>query len=135
MVVLSGCNTLLGEIALGEGVLSLARGFFYSGAKTVVASIWNTNDRAMSEIMTSFYDNLSDGQSKSEALNNAKREYLNNHDLSEASPYYWAAPLLIGDPDTLNDSLPIYWYVLVGMTILIALFVLKKRKDQMSKQA
>lgn len=121
LVVLSGCNTLLGEIVSGEGVLSLARGFFYSGSQTVIASLWNTNDLAMSEIMTYFYENLSDGQSKSAALNNAKRQYLAEHDLSEASPYYWAAPLLIGDPSELDKGISIWVYGLMALVIIIAL--------------
>lgn len=120
LVVLSGCNTLLGEVVSGEGVLSLARGFFYSGSETVIASLWSTNDFAMSEIMTHFYENLSDGQGKAKALNNAKRQYLAAHNLSEKSPYYWAAPLLIGDPDELDKGLPNVVYGLMALVILIA---------------
>ena len=76
LVVLSACNTSLGEVAVGEGVLSLARGFFYSGANSVISSLWNVNDVATTSLMNNFYTNLKDNQTKAEALTNAKRKYL-----------------------------------------------------------
>lgn len=97
LVALSACNTSLGEMAKGEGVFSLARGFFYSGSESVVSSLWEVNDKTSSEIMGLFYDNLLHGQPKTEALNNAKRTFLQNHSLSEQSPYYWSSFILIGD--------------------------------------
>ena len=70
--VLSACNTSLGNIKEGEGVFSLARGFFYSGANSVVSSLWNVNDKSTSQIISSFYENLEKGKSKSSALRLAK---------------------------------------------------------------
>lgn len=131
LVVLSACETNLGDIKPGEGVLSLARGFFYSGAKSVVSSLWNVNDKSTTYIMTSFYKNLKDGKSKSVALINAKREYLNNHSLSEKSPYYWASFVLIGDGGKVRLTNHNYLYILLlGVIFMSTLFFYFKNKKK-----
>ena len=128
LVVLSACETNLGEIKKGEGVFSLSRGFFYSGAKSVISSLWNVNDVSTSSIMKDFYTNLDHHQSKSEALNNAKRKYLKEHSLSEKSPYYWASFVLIGDTSPTYPSTSYLFYLLgVVAFISIILFFSKKR--------
>ena len=132
LVTLSACNTSLGELAKGEGVLSLARGFFYSGSKTVVSSLWEVNDKATAEIMTNFYDNLKQGQTKSQALNNAKRTYLSEHSLSEQSPYYWSSFVLIGDAGILNISSSKNLYIgLIMLVLLLITLLLYGRKKAM----
>lgn len=131
LVTLSACNTLLGEVASGEGVLSLSRGFFYSGAKSVVASLWNVNDQSTSTIMADFYANLKAGQGKSEALNNAKRNYLKTHSLSERSPYYWSSFVLIGDDAHIDLSNNLYPYIIAGLLVILLIFIFMKKKQRM----
>lgn len=97
LVVLSACNTAIGEISEGEGVMSLARGFFYAGANTVVSTLWNANDKSTAYIMEQFYKNLKNGENKSTSLHKAKLAYIKSHSLSDGSPYYWASFVLIGD--------------------------------------
>ena len=128
LVTLSACNTSLGEVAKGEGVLSLARGFFYSGSKSVVSSLWEVNDTSTSDIMIDFYKNLKEGQSKSDALNNAKRSYINSHELSEQSPYYWSSFVLIGDAGELNLGSNTYLYLVLGFIILILFLFFRKKR-------
>jgi CHAT domain-containing protein len=132
LVVLSACETNLGEVKKGEGVLSLARGFFYSGAKSVVSSLWNVNDQSTTSIMTSFYKNLKEGESKSLALTNAKRKYLRNHALSEKSPYYWASFVLIGDTSKTNppNNNHLFYNLLLIILTSIFFYTLKKRKKR-----
>ena len=130
LVVLSACETNLGEIKKGEGVLSLARGFFYSGAKSVVSSLWNVNDKATTYIMTNFYKNLKEGESKSLALTNAKREYLKNHSLSEKSPYYWASFILIGDTGKINLNNNYLLYSLLFIFLISIIFFISKKKKR-----
>ncbi len=127
LVVLSACETSLGEIKEGEGVLSLARGFFYSGANSVISSLWNVNDSSTSFLMEKFYANLNKGQSKVLALNNAKRSYLQTHTLSEKSPYYWASFILIGDTTETFSNHYFYYIVPTILVLLLILFFLKKR--------
>ncbi|WP_299436994.1 CHAT domain-containing protein [uncultured Aquimarina sp.] len=132
LVVLSACNTSLGEIAEGEGVMSLARGFFYAGANTVISSLWNANDKSTAQIMESFYNNLEEGQTKSKALHNAKINYLKSASLSDASPHYWATFVLIGDSETelFPSNMLLYGILLSLLLVLIIsflVFFLKKR--------
>jgi len=125
LVVLSACNTTVGKQEIGEGVMSLARGFFYSGTQSVVSSLWNIDDQSTSEITTTFYKNLSEGESKSKALHNAKLSYLANHSLEETSPHYWASLILLGENDTLPSSSPYgFIYLLIGGLCVLAIIYL-----------
>ena len=128
LVVLSACETNLGEIKKGEGVFSLARGFFYSGSNTVISSLWNINDTSTSFLMKNFYENLKNKDTKVKALNNAKRAYLNKHKLSEKSPYYWASFILIGNTDKTFENNYNYLYLLSIITILILFLIFYKKK-------
>jgi len=128
LVTLSACNTSLGESVAGEGILSLARGFFYSGSKSVISSLWEVNDKATRNIMINFYKNIKKGQTKSEAINNAKRVYIVNHKLSELSPYYWSSFILIGDAGTIEFSSSYTTYItFLSIGILLLLFIVRKK--------
>lgn len=132
LVVLSACNTSLGELAKGEGVMSLARGFFYAGANTVISSLWNANDKSTARVMKSFYSNLDKGQTKSKALHNAKINYLESASLSDASPHYWATFVLIGDSETELFPSNMFLYgilfsILLVLVIGALIFFLKKQ--------
>ena len=130
LVVLSGCETSLGEISQGEGVMSLSRGFFHAGANTVASTLWNANDKSTAIIMTDFYKNLKAGESKATALHNAKLNYLETANLSEKSPYYWAPMVLMGDADTVVYAS--LWTKLLwglgGVLLLVILFFFFKPK-------
>ncbi len=97
MVVLNGCQTSLGEVIKGEGVMSLARGFFHSGTKSVVSSLWSITDQTGRHLMVDFYAGLHRGLSKSAALRAAKLKYIRSRSGSERSPFYWGGLIVIGD--------------------------------------
>ena len=131
LVFLSGCNTTIGKHETGEGVMSLARGFFYSGAQSVISTLWSIDDRATAQITDSFYDNLSKGHTKSKALHLAKLNYLEKNSLSDASPYYWASPILLGQNDRISTSSNsgILIIILLTSLVVIVFFLLRyKRK-------
>jgi CHAT domain-containing protein len=95
LVVLSACQTGLGDISQGEGVFGLQRGFKKAGANSILMSLWEVNDKATQILMTQFYKNLVSGQSKHQSLRSAQkylREY-NNGCYNE--PKYWAAFILL----------------------------------------
>lgn len=127
LVILNACNSSLGEIKKGEGVFSLARGFFYSGANSVISSVWNVNDKSNAEITTSFYRYLKKGKTKSAALRQAKLDYINSHSLSEASPYYWSSLILIGDDSATYLNYNLLLYSALSVLLLIILFFLLKK--------
>lgn len=96
LVVLSACETGLGEEIHGEGLVGLTRGFMYAGAPRVIVSLWNVNDQATSELMTNFYRGfLSQGLSPAAALRQAQRELMQQQRYQ--APYYWAAFALQGE--------------------------------------
>jgi len=101
LIVLSACKTGKGKLENIEGVLGLPRIFFYCGAKSVVSSLWEVNDKSTSRFMSHFYKYLSLGKSKSQALRMAKLEMLKS---KYCHPFYWASFVLYGD----FTQIPIY---------------------------
>lgn len=96
LVLLSACETGIGEQQRGEGVVSLARAFAFAGAKSIVASLWSVNDKSTMQVMDNFYAELKSGKTKNIALANAKRQYLEKNP-GQMHPFYWAAFVAVGD--------------------------------------
>ncbi len=92
LATLSACETGLGKIANGDDVVGLTRGFLFAGASTIVASLWQVDDRATSELMRQFYEGLK-SMDKREALRLAQLDTKKRY----AHPYYWAAFQLTGN--------------------------------------
>lgn len=95
LVTLSACQTGLGKISKGEGVIGLSRALVYAGAKKIIVSFWSVADESTAQLMTGFYQNVLDQSSVnySRDLRKAKLELLNGR---FAAPYYWAPFILIG---------------------------------------
>jgi CHAT domain-containing protein len=103
LVTLSACNSGIGTIEEGEGVVSLARGFTYAGCPSVLMSLWPVPDATTGELMASFYSYLQAGRSKSDALRQAKLDYLDKSNRLSASPFYWGGFVTLGyDPADLQ---------------------------------
>jgi CHAT domain-containing protein len=103
LVTLSACETGLGRIEGGEGVIGLARGFLIAGSRSVVVSLWKVEDRSTARLMERFYERAFDkGMGKREALSHARRDLLSRAETR--SPFHWAPFILIGDPDPLISS-------------------------------
>jgi CHAT domain-containing protein len=95
LVVLSACQTGLGDISQGEGVFGLQRGFKKAGANSILMSLWEVNDEATQILMTQFYKNLVSGQSKRQSLRSAQK-YLREYNRGKFDkPEYWAAFILL----------------------------------------
>ncbi len=104
LVVLSACRTRRGYLEKGEGIMGLTRIFFSSGARSVVSTLWEISDRAAVPLMRDFYDALSRGQNKAQALRAAKLGMLESE---YSHPFYWASFVLNGEPfsEVKNDHL------------------------------
>lgn len=133
LVILDACKTNDGTFVSGEGIISLSRAFFMNGAKSVLSSLWNVNEKAGNEIILSFYKELAKGKSKSQALQIAKINYLKTHQYSEILPYHWASFTLTGNtnPIEIKES----WLyrnsillVISSIIIILSLFIFYKRK-------
>lgn len=126
LVTLSACQTGFGKLQKGEGMLSLARGFNYAGVPSLVTSLWKINDQSTSEIMKSFYENLSDGFSKKEALRQAKLRYLNsNDDDFLRHPYYWSGIIITGNTMPLNTTNYFLWPIIILLGALLIWLIYK----------
>lgn len=95
LVVLSACQSGLGDIVSSEGVFGLQRGFKKAGAKSIIMSLWRVNDEATRILMTELYRNLMSGQSKREALTNAQMALRSYDGGVFDKPEYWAAFVLL----------------------------------------
>jgi CHAT domain-containing protein len=95
LVVLSACETGLGEVASGEGVYGLRRALVLAGAQTQVTSLWQVSDQATRKLMVDFYQRLLRGEGRSAALRAAQSSM--RADPRYQHPYYWAGFIVSGD--------------------------------------
>ena len=93
LVVLSSCESGIGELQKGEGMMAVNRGFLASGAKNVVSTLFKVNDKASSELTTLLFGYILEGESYSTALQKAKLELLQRQGMS---PKMWSGFVLFG---------------------------------------
>lgn len=102
LVTLSACNSGIGTIQKGEGVVSLARGFAYAGTPNVVMSLWPVPDATTKELMSLFYQNLEKGLAKNEALHQAKLTFLKEGNKITSAPFFWGSFVVVGNSEPLQ---------------------------------
>lgn len=129
LVVLSACETGAGQLINGEGVMSLARSFFYAGCPSVIMSQWQLDDRTSTEIMQAFYEYLHDGENKSEALRLAKLDFIKKSGPIKSNPIYWASIVAVGDPKPIHGNTSFPWYY--GILLLpVGIYYMRRSKSQ-----
>ena len=96
LVTLSACETGLGKVAKGEGIVGLSRALQYAGANNIIVSLWQVADASTAQMMIEFYKyNLNnDHHGYNSALRQAKLQLLNSEQYSR--PYFWAPFILVG---------------------------------------
>ena len=104
LAVLSACESGIGQVHPGEGVMSMANAFIYSGCRTVVMSFWKVSDQSSVPLMKSFYKGIRARLPIEQALRQAKLEYIDHADELSANPLFWAAYVSYGDPEPLHFS-------------------------------
>jgi CHAT domain-containing protein len=134
LVVMSGCRTGLGRNVKGEGVVGLASGFMYAGAKSVVSSLWKVDDDATAELMGHFYTAmLKDDLPPAAALRTAKQKIWKQERWH--APFYWAAFTLqgeyagrVGGPRRLSQTQILLAGTAVLLVIIAAAFAVRRRR-------
>lgn len=124
MVFISACDAGIGRLARGEGIMSLARGFSYAGAGSIITALWKINQSTSNELVTHFYEALKTGLPKDEALYKAQKQYLKSASKADAAPYFWACFIPVGDMSpvqTIDTSKGYYAYA--GGALLLCLLV------------
>jgi len=94
LIVLSACETGLGEVKAGEGVYGLQRAFQVAGARTLLMSLWKVDDAATQLLMTNFYGNWTKTGNKLKAFKQAQAQLMANPKYKD--PYYWGAFVMLG---------------------------------------
>jgi CHAT domain-containing protein len=94
LVTLSGCQSGMSEVTGADDLLGLMRGFFYAGARSLLVSLWNVNDKSTTALMSHFYREWQQGIPKSIAFRSAMRTIREEY----PNPFYWAPFLLVGNP-------------------------------------
>lgn len=134
LAILTACETGKPTYQAGEGMISLAHAFNYAGSESILTSLWEIDEESSAKIVRFFYNNLSEGMPKDEALRKAKLSYLATAEGRTSAPQYWAGLVLIGDttPIDLSNSVAWWWYVLaviVALALLILIFQYKRNKQ------
>ena len=135
LAILTACETGKPTYQAGEGMISLAHAFNYAGSESILTSLWEIDEQSSANIVKLFYDNLSAGMPKDEALRKAKLSYIATAEGRTAAPQYWAGLVLIGDtaPIDLNTGVAWWWYILAGIvTIVLLTFIVRNTKQTSS---
>jgi CHAT domain-containing protein/tetratricopeptide (TPR) repeat protein len=122
LVILSACETGTGQLAKGEGLMSLARAFTYAGCPNIIASLWKADDKSTAWIIKRFYYYLQNGSDAAKSLQKAKLDYIQSPGIEKRlkTPNYWAHLVLTGIPEKKPDT---HWWLWV-IVIAVALGVL-----------
>lgn len=100
LLVLSACDTGLGDVVNGEGVYGLRRAFAIAGTETQVMSLWSAYDQTTKDMMIGYYQRLMNNVGRGEALRQVQLEMLKSKEYQ--NPYYWAAFIASGDWSSLK---------------------------------
>jgi CHAT domain-containing protein/Flp pilus assembly protein TadD len=94
LITLSSCESGIGKLVRGEGLLALTRGFLYSGARNIIVSLWKVSDKHASQLMVDLYKNILSGKGYALSLREAKLQMLKKP--ATAFPKSWSSFVLIG---------------------------------------
>ncbi|TDW97034.1 CHAT domain-containing protein [Dinghuibacter silviterrae] len=122
LVILSACESGNGKIEGNEGLMSLSRAFMYAGCASTVNSLWKADDGSTALILKQFHVYLEKGLSKSEALRQAKLDYIHSNAVY-VSPNYWAHLVLVGNTEAIvggkSNAFGAWWWI-AALVILCA---------------
>ena len=126
LIVLSACETAIGKEYKGEGVFSFNRGFAAIGIPAAISNLWSVDNRSTYRLTELFYKWLSQGLPTDEALQKAKKEFIQTAGMGETLPNYWAAAILAGKTDSISGGALLTWQpvLVIGLICLFAMMAL-----------
>ena len=131
LAILDACETGVGILNSGEGVMNLSRAFMHAGSQAVAMSLWKlTSSSETSEIIRDFVILVENGEPKDEALRTAKLNYLNKYrkNLVLSHPFYWSPLILVGNTDAIRERS--WWWILggIGLISLVGIWLIRNKK-------
>ena len=131
LAVLGACETGVGQMKEGEGMLSLSYAMQYAGCASTIMSLWKIDESSSTAIFSKFYQSLSDGNSISDALHSSKLDFLRDEkNVNLQHPYYWAGTVFMGldhvvplQPKSINYSL----WLIIAIVLIVSLVIGVKR--------
>jgi CHAT domain-containing protein len=131
MAVLTACESGLGKGYRGEGMISMASAFTYSGCQNVLMSLWKVNDQVSIGIMDHFYDRLEQGATIDDALRLSKLSYLESSDELTADPKVWATMVAYGTLDKVfHDDKSGTYKAMISIALLLLLLFMFLRNNR-----
>jgi CHAT domain-containing protein len=139
LVTLSACETGLGKLRRGEGIIGLTRAFMYAGARSVLVSLWSVYDPSTTRLMITFYKDLKKGLNHAQSLRQAKLQLMQKttekggKEISYSHPFFWAPFVIMGQADAEFDDRGLIrsqtWvvgFIVLGLSMLL-LFLFTRR--------
>ncbi len=129
MVILSACETGLGTLVKGEGIMSLSRAFYYAGCENIVTTFWKANDFSTAYITARFHHYLDESNTIDIALQKAKKDYLADPSINPRMkhPHYWSHLVFIGNHTVVKKQTPVWVWLAAGTILLLAIIILIKK--------
>jgi len=135
LAVLSACETGIGKMQAGEGLLSMGWGFAYAGCESLVLSLWKANDLSTSIIMKSFYQEVIKKEDIDKALSKSKIKYLEKADEYTAHPSNWATFIIYGNTKSLDfPNIKELWWIIISSLLGISIIFFGIRKRRIKSQ-
>ncbi len=120
LMVLSACNTGVGEVKSGEGVMTLSRGISYAGCDNVMMTLWPVVDRSTSRLMDRIYKQLNEELPKDVALQRAKLDFLTTGGRFSSAPMFWGGVIFIGNPAPIQANTSFFLW---GIGFILIVFI------------
>ncbi|NVO08728.1 MAG: CHAT domain-containing protein [Bacteroidales bacterium] len=122
LTIISACRSGDGNLIKGEGIISLARGFFYAGCPSLVTTQWRVDDSSGTEIIIDFSKYIKKGESISVSLQLAQKNFIKKADPLRSHPYFWAAYQVLGSDNPVTQSGSLYLLIL-GVAVCLVFIV------------
>lgn len=125
LAILSACESGIGNLQAGEGMISLAYSLQFAGCQSTALSLWKVDEKVNTQITAAFVENLQKGHRKSEALRLAKLAFLQDQPTELLHPFYWAGMIHMGQDGVIHPSRGYqFWWLwvsaAVGLLFLLA---------------
>lgn len=133
ITVLTACETGKPGFFPGEGMISMAHAFSYSGSSSILTGLWKIDEQSSAQILEYFYQFLNKGFTKDVALQQAKLAYLKNAQGRMLAPDYWAGMVIMGDISAVKANRPsfIFWISMAVLSVSLILLIAVTYKKEM----